>query len=325
MSSVPACSAGRKYQVSGVEDNAMNKKRCGVVAIVGRTNTGKSTLLNNILGKKVAIVSKIPQTTRNIIRGILTEKRGQIIFVDTPGIHKPKHRLGKYMNILAEEQAKGADLIMHLVDSSERVGEEEEMVVNYLTPAKAPIVLALNKIDLGGKFVPEYLKLWEEKKGKTVQELGDAFIVIPISALKGTNIDRLLEVLFSHLPEGPELYPQDVISDFSERLSYADIIREKLFECMREELPYSIGVLVDEITERSKKLTYIKADIFVERDSQKAMVIGAQGKVMKNVGSLARKELEGILGRKVYLELNAKVRQGWRQDTEILRQMGIIL
>lgn len=303
----------------------MNKKRCGVVAIVGRTNTGKSTLLNNILGKKVAIVSKIPQTTRNIIRGILTEKSGQIVFVDTPGIHKPKHRLGKYMNILAEDSAGGADLIIHLVDSSERVGEEEEMVVHYLKAASAPIVLALNKIDLGGKFVPEYLKLWEEKKGKTVQELGDALIVIPISALKGTNIDRLLEVLFSHLPEGPELYPQGVISDFPERLTYADIIREKLFECMREELPYSIGVLVDEIAERSKKLTYIRADILVERDSQKAMVIGAQGKVMKNVGSLARKELEGALGRKVYLELNVKVRQGWRQDTEILRQMGIIL
>jgi len=295
------------------------------VAIVGRTNTGKSTLLNYILGKKVAIVSKIPQTTRNIIRGILTEKRGQIIFVDTPGIHKPKHRLGKYMNILAEDSASGADLIMHLVDSSERVGEEEEMVVNYLKAASAPIVLALNKIDLGGKFVPEYLKLWEEKKGKTLQELGDALIVIPISALKGTNIDRLLEVLFSHLPEGQELYPQEVISDFSERLSYADIIREKLFECMREELPYSIGVLVDEIAERSKKLTYIRADILVERDSQKAIVIGDKGKVMKNVGSLARKELEGALGRKVYLELNAKVKPGWRQDTEILRQMGIIL
>src|SRR3989338_3858505 len=293
----------------------MENKKCGIVAIVGRTNTGKSTLLNYILGKKVAIVSKIPQTTRNIIRGILTEKRGQIIFVDTPGIHKPKHRLGKYMNILAEDSASGADLIMHLVDSSERVGEEEEMVVNYLKAASAPIVLALNKIDLGGKFVPEYLKLWEEKKGKTLQELGDALIVIPISALKGTNIDRLLEVLFS----------QEVISDFSERLSYADIIREKLFECMREELPYSIGVLVDEIAERSKKLTYIRADILVERDSQKAIVIGDKGKVMKNVGSLARKELEGALGRKVYLELNAKVKPGWRQDTEILRQMGIIL
>jgi GTP-binding protein Era len=303
----------------------MDKKRCGIVAIVGRTNTGKSTLLNNILGEKVAIVSKIPQTTRNIIRGILTEKRGQIVFVDTPGIHKPKHRLGKYMNILAEEQARGADLIMHLVDSSERVGEEEEMVVNYLTPAKAPIVLTLNKIDLGGKFVPEYLKLWEKKKGKTFQELTDSLIAIPVSALTGTNIEKLLDVLFSHLPEGPLLYPEDVISDFPERLACADIIRQMLFECMREELPYSIGVLVDEIAERSKKLTYIRADIIVERDSQKAMVIGAQGKVIKNVGSLARQELEDVFGRKVYLELKVKVKQGWRQDTEILRQMGIVL
>lgn len=303
----------------------MDKKRCGIVAIVGRTNTGKSTLLNYILGQKVAIVSKIPQTTRNIIRGILTEKRGQIVFVDTPGIHKPKHRLGKYMNILAEEQARGADLIMHLVDSSERVGEEEEMVVNNLTSAKAPIVLALNKIDLGGKFIPEYLKLWEAKKAKTFQELTDSLIAIPVSALKGTNIEKLLDVLFSHLPEGPLLYPEDVISDFPERLACADIIRQMLFECMREELPYSIGVLVDEIAERSKKLTYIKADIFVERDSQKAMVIGAQGKVIKNVGSLARKELEDVFGRRVYLELKVKVRQGWRQDTEILRQMGIVV
>lgn len=303
----------------------MNEKHCGIVAIVGRTNTGKSTLLNYILGKKVAIVSQIPQTTRNIIRGILTEKRGQIVFVDTPGIHKPKHRLGKYMNILAQEQAKGADLIMHLVDSSERTGEEEGLVVNYLSQAKAPIIIALNKIDLGGKFVPEYLKLWEQIKGKTLPESGDTLVAIPISALKGTNIDRLLDVLFSHLPEGPELYPEDMVSDFPQALAYADIIRQKLFECMRQELPYSIGVLVDEITERSNKLTYIKASILVERPSQKAIVIGDKAKVIKNVGTLARQELESTLGKKVYLELKAKAKPGWRQDTQILRQMGIVL
>ena len=303
----------------------MENKKCGIVAIVGRTNTGKSTLLNYILGEKVTIVSKIPQTTRNIIRGILTEKRGQIVFVDTPGIHKPKHRLGKYMNILAEGEAKGADLIIHLVDSSERTGEEERLVVDYLNHAKAPIVIALNKIDLGGKFVPEYLKLWEQKKQKTLQELGDNLVAVPISALKGTNIEKLLDVLFSHLPEGPELYPEDMVSDFPQALAYADIIRQKFFECMREELPYSIGVLVDEITERSNKLTYISASILVERDSQKAIVIGDKAKVIKNVGTLARQELESMLGRKVYLELKAKVKPGWRQDTEILRQMGIIL
>lgn len=304
---------------------AMTNKPCGIVAIVGRTNTGKSTLLNYILGKKVAIVSKVPQTTRNIIRGILTEKRGQIVFVDTPGLHKPKHRLGKYMNILAEEQALGADVILHLVDSSERVGEEEEMVVSELCKSKAPIVLALNKIDLGGKFIPEYLKLWEEKKGKSIQELADSLITIPLSALKGANIDELLGVLFAHLPKGPQLYPDDVISDFPQKMAFADIIREKLFECMRQEVPHSIAVLTDEIIERSDKLTYIKADILVERDSQKAIVIGDKGQIVKKVGSLARGELEKLSGKKVYLELNVKVKANWRQDEELLRQMGIIL
>lgn len=302
----------------------MSDKRCGIVAIVGRTNTGKSTLLNRILGKKVAIVSKVPQTTRNIIRGILTEKRGQIVFVDTPGLHRPKHRLGKYMNILAEDSVKGADVIIHLVDASEKVGEEEEMIVGYLCKSKAPIALALNKIDLGGRFIPEYLKLWEEKKGKSIQELTGRLMVIPVSALKGTNVTELLDALFSHLPEGPQLYPDDYVSDFPERLAYADIIREKLFECMRQEVPHSIGVLVAEPIERSKKLTYIRADVLVERNSQKAIAIGDKGQIVKKVGTLARQELEKRLGKKVYLELEVKVKESWRQDEEILRQMGIL-
>jgi GTP-binding protein Era len=302
----------------------VNEKHCGVVAIVGRTNTGKSTLLNRILGKKVAIVSRTPQTTRNIIRGILTEKRGQIIFVDTPGLHQPRHRLGKHMNLLAEDSAKGADLVLHLVDSSEKAGDEEEMVAGFLSQSKSPVILALNKIDLGGKFIPEYLKLWEEKKGKSIQELGDSLTVIPICALKGTNIDKLLKELFLRLPKGPYLYPEDTNSDFPQKLAYADIIREKLFECMRKELPHSIAVLVDEVIERTKQLTYVKAEVFVERQSQKAIVIGDKGRIVKRVGILARQELEKLSGKKVYLELDVKVKENWRQDEELLRQMGII-
>lgn len=297
-------------------------KRCGIVAIVGRPNTGKSTLLNYILKQKVAIVSSVPQTTRNIIRGILNEERGQVVFVDTPGIHKPKNAIGRHMNILAGDSINGADIILHLADSSESVGEEERMVVDTLSEAKAPVVLALNKIDLGGKFISEYLKLWEEKKGKSIQELSD-LTAIPISSLKGTNLDKLLEILFSHLPEGPPLYPDDIISDFPQKLVYADIIREKLFECMFQEVPHSIAVLIDEIIERSSKLIYIRADIFVERDSQKAIVIGDKGQIVKKVGSLARRELEELLDKKVYLELNVKVKENWRQDEEILRKMGI--
>ncbi len=304
---------------------AMTDKRCGIVAIVGRTNTGKSTLLNRILGKKVAIVSRVPQTTRNIIRAVLTEKRGQIVFVDTPGLHQPRHRLGKYMNLLAEDSARGADLILHLVDSSERVAEEEEMVAGFLAQSKSPVILALNKIDLGGKFIPEYLQLWEDKKGKSIKELGDLFTVIPVSALKGTNIDKLLDELFSRLPQGPQLYPEDTLSDFPQKLAYADIIREKLFECMRQEVPHSIAVLVNEIIERSKGLTYIGAQIFVERDSQKAIVIGDKARMVKRVGVLARQELEKLSGKKVYLELDVKVKENWRRDEELLRQMGIII
>lgn len=298
-------------------------KRCGIVAIVGRPNTGKSTLLNYILKQKVAIVSCVPQTTRNIIRGILNEERGQIVFVDTPGMHKPKNAIGKHMNILAEDSINGADIILHLADSSESVGEEERMVVDALSQAKAPVVLALNKIDLGGKFISEYFKLWEENKGRPIQELSDSLMAIPISALKGTNTDKLLDILFSRLPEGPLLYPDDIISDFPIKLAYADIIREKLFECMFQEVPHSIAVLIDEIIERSSKLIYIRADIFVERETQKAIVIGDKGQIVKKVGSLARRELEELLDKKVYLELNVKVKENWRQDEEILRKMGI--
>lgn len=303
----------------------MDDKRCGIVAIVGRTNTGKSTLLNQILKQKVAIVSNVPQTTRNIVRGILNEKRGQIVFVDTPGIHKPKHRLGKYMNLLAEDSARGADVILHLVDSSEAVGEEETMVVEHLCRYTPPIVVVLNKIDLGGKFIPEYIRLWEEKKGKPITELGESLAIIPVSALKGVNIDRLLALLFSRLPKGPLLYPEDIVSDFPQRLIFADSIREKLFASMCQEVPHSIAVLVEDIVERSAKLTYVRATIFVERDSQKGIIIGDKGKALKTVGSLSRQDLEKQLGKKVYLELNVKVREHWKQDEEILRQMGIIV
>ncbi|HBU08577.1 MAG TPA: GTPase Era [Candidatus Omnitrophica bacterium] len=278
------------------------------------------------MGQKVSIVSKIPQTTRNIIRGVLTEERGQVVFVDTPGLHKPKHHLGKYMNVLAEDSARGADVVLHLVDSSENTGEEETMIVNFLSRqlGKLPIILVLNKIDLGGRFIQEYLKLWEAKSGKLINELSDKLIVIPVSALKGTGLDKLLEVLFSYMPKGPQLYPEDMVSDFPDNLAYADIIRQKLFERMRQEIPYSIGVLIEEVIERTKELTFIKAVILVERDSQKAMVIGDKGRVIKEVGSASRKELEGMLDKKVYLELTVKTNPDWREDKEILKRMGII-
>ncbi len=300
----------------------MKMNRCGVVSIIGRPNTGKSTLLNYILGEKVTIVSNIPQTTRNIIRGIFTEDRGQIVFIDTPGIHKPKHQLGKYMNITASEVISGADVVLHIADSSEPPGEEENMVVERIKHSKSRVILALNKIDLGGKFIDGYLKLWEEKKSKPLSELTDFLFPIPVSALYGTNIDKLLEVLFSFFPERENLYPADTVSDFPRKLFFADIIREKIFKYAREEVPHSIAVLVEEIAERSEKLVYIRARILVERASQKGIIIGNGGKALKEAGTSSRREIEELLGERVYLDLNVKVKAGWKNDPEMLKQLG---
>lgn len=295
--------------------------RCGVVAIVGRPNVGKSTLLNYILGEKVAIVSKVPQTTRTQIRGIFNDKRGQIVFLDTPGLHIPKTKLGKFMNISAEDAIMGCDVVLHLVDTSESPGEEENIIVDKLKNIKMPIVLGLNKIDLGGEYLPKYLKLWEEKRDKPITEMTDSLISIPISSLKGNNIDRLLEVLFSFLKEGPELYPPDVLTDFPKKLQVADIIREKLLNFMREEVPHSIAVLVNEITERSERLVFIRAEVLVERPTQRRIIIGKKGEMLKKVGTLSRKELEGCFGKKVFLELWVRVEKDWRWNPQLLKEL----
>ena len=296
--------------------------RSGFVAIVGRSNVGKSTLLNNILGEKVAIVTRLPQTTRNLIRGILTEKRGQIIFIDTPGIHLSKDRLGKYMNISASEIINDVDVIIHLIDSSEKVGQEEEIIVGKLKKAKKPIILGLNKVDRGGKFIPQYIKLWEEAKGKSIPELADSITVLPISGLKNTNIKELLEELFSSLSKGELLYPSETISDLPENNMVADIIREKLMNLMRQEIPYSAAVFIEEITQRSKRLMIIKANVYIERDSQRRMVIGKKAQAIKKIGTLARQELEEIFKKKIYLDLNVVTKKSWRENPIVLKMLG---
>jgi len=299
--------------------------RSGIVAIVGRPNVGKSTLLNKILGEKVAIVSAIPQTTRNSIRGIFNHSRGQIVFVDTPGIHFPSHKLGKHMVNWAKEAIAGSDLVIHLVDTNEPPGEEEELAVEQLKDLKAPVVLGLNKIDLGAKFIPRYIELWEAKKKKPIKELDESLILFTLSGLKGTNIDKLVELIFSHLPKGPALYPEDLLSDIPMRFAVAEIIREKLFALLRQEIPHHLAVLVEEMIERTGKLTYIKAHILVEKDSQKIIVVGKHGNILKEAGEKARKEIEVILEKKVYLELWVKVEAGWRQDPLLLKRLGYII
>lgn len=302
--------------------NRCGRLRCGFVAVVGRPNVGKSTLVNNILGEKIAIVSTVPQTTRNKIRGIYNDERGQIIFIDTPGMHLAQDALGRYMNNASQEVIQEADLVVHLVDTREQTGREEKIIVERLRDLKKPIILGLNKIDLKGRYLPQYLQLWEVESGKPIQELADNLIAIPLSGLTGNNLDKLLNEIFARLPLGEPLYPKDIICDIPQKLAIEDIIREKFLNLMREEVPFSIAVLVEEIIPRSNKLTYIRAKILVERDSQKEIVIGKKGHILKKVGTLARKELEELLETKVFLETFVSAKKNWREDNRILKELG---
>lgn len=295
--------------------------RCGVVTIVGRPNTGKSTLLNRILKEKVAIVSRVPQTTRHQIRGIYNDERGQIIFIDTPGLHVGRDQLDKFMNQASGATLHEADCVIYLVDTSRRIGEEENYAVDKLKSVQAPLILALNKVDLKGEYLPDYISLWEKAKGQSVNEMKN-FTLLPLSSQEGINVEKLIDILFDYLPEGPALYPVDTVSDVPQKMVIADIIREKFFELMKQEIPHALGVMIEEMQPRRQKVVYIKALILVERESQKEIVIGKQGAVLKNVGTLARAELEDLLEAKVFLELYVKVQKDWRDNAAFLRESG---
>lgn len=300
-----------------------NKKDCrsGMVSIVGRPNVGKSTLLNKILGEKVAIVSKVPQTTRNQIRGIYTDERGQIVFVDTPGVHKGSDQLDEFMNQCAYGVVSQANVIIHLVDANDRVGIEEEELVARLHTLGVPIILGLNKVDLKGKTIPEYITLWEKTAGKPVQE-NPLITILPLSGKQGTNITKLVDIVFELLPVGVPLYPQDTICDVPQKMVISDIIREKFYGLLQDELPHSVAVVIDVVEPRKGKLLYIQAVVIVERDSQKSIIIGKGGSLLKKAGSLARVELEELLESKVFLELFVKSKKDWRDSPGVLQEMG---
>jgi len=296
-------------------------KRCGMVTIIGRPNVGKSTLLNNIVGEKVAIVTRIPQTTRNQVRGIYNDERGQIIFIDTPGLHLGTDRLDKFMNQSASGTIDEADCVIYLVDTSRLTGQEEENIASRLKNVKAPIILGMNKIDLKRRNVDEYISLWERVKGKSVHEMENVTI-LPLAGLKGTNVEQLIDILFDHMPEGPLLYPEDIVCDVPQKIVIADIIREKLFRVLQKEIPHSLAVIVESMRPVRKKTMNIKALIFVERDTQKEIVIGKNGEVLKKAGTLARKELEELLETKVFLECFVKTQKRWRDNTSLLQEFG---
>ncbi|WP_251520558.1 MULTISPECIES: GTPase Era [unclassified Staphylococcus] len=295
----------------------MTEHKSGFISIIGRPNVGKSTFMNHVLGHKIAIMSDKAQTTRNKIQGVMTQDDAQIIFLDTPGIHKPKHKLGDYMMKVAKNTLSDTDAIMFMVNVTEEIGRGDEFIMEMLKDVKTPVFLVLNKIDL---VHPDALMPRIEQY-KEYMEFTD---VIPISALEGLNVDHFIEVLKSYLPEGPKYYPDDQISDHPEQFVVSELIREKILHLTSEEIPHAIGVNVDRMIKESEDRVRIEATIFVERDSQKGIIIGKGGKKLKEVGKRARIDIERLLGSKVYLELWVKVQKDWRNKVNFIRQMGYL-
>ena len=292
--------------------------RSAFVAIIGRPNVGKSTLVNALLGQKIAAVSPKPQTTRKRQLGILTTDHAQLVFVDTPGIHSPRHKLGTFLNQEAEEALEGVDVILWLVEIQARPQEEDKLIASLLSRLRRriPVVLAANKIDLVGEDVlnarlEAYLDLLKREAQ-----------VVSISATENRYLDRLLELLISLAPVRPPEYDEEQVTDSYERDIAADLIREACLLSLRDEVPHGVGVRIDEFAERENGMLYIAATIFVERQSQKGIVIGEGGKMLKQIGSSARKEIEEMGGRPVFLELRVKVLKDWRNNEEALRRLG---
>ena len=284
--------------------------------MVGRPNVGKSTLTNGLIGEKIAIMSDRPQTTRNKIMCIMNTDNAQIMFLDTPGIHKPHHKLGEYMNRTAEGTLNEVDVVLFLIDVTEKRGAGDDYILELLRKIKTPVILVANKID----------KL--QDKTKLLAILDDYSkqyqfaAMVPVSALNDKEFPDLVKEITKYLPAGPSYFPDDMITDQPERVIAAELIREKVLRLTRDEIPHSIAVEVEEFKERDEENVYIRATIFVERESQKGIVIGAKGTLLKKIGQQARKDIEDLLYCKVYLDLWVKVKADWRNQDKALKQFG---
>jgi len=299
------------------DESLPSDHRSGFVSVVGRPNVGKSTLLNAYLGQKVAIVSPKPQTTRRRILGILTQERAQVIFVDTPGIHQPFHKLGESMVRTAVEAIPDADVLLWLVEGTEAPTDEDRQIAELIQEhgQGIPLILGLNKSDLVAEPErPQRLQAYLE----LVQPVAYTFV----SATAGENREHLLDLIVEHLPVGPRFYPEDQVTDQTERVIAAELVREQVLSHTHQEVPHSTEVIVDEFKVRTAELTYIRATIYVERDSQKGILLGRGGQMIKSISQAARLQIEQLLGTRVYLDLRVKVWPKWRQNEADLRRLG---
>jgi GTP-binding protein Era len=289
--------------------------KSGFVTIIGRPNVGKSTLINHIMGEKLSIVSNRPQTTRNNIQTILTSKDSQIIFVDTPGMHKPRHKLGEYMVKVAKQSTDEVDVILFITTPGDEVDKGDIHILEQLKDSKIPVFLLVNKID----------ENTQERVAKTVQGYSEYFNfkeIIPISAIKGKNVDTVTKLIEEHIPEGPLYYPEDMITDQQERFIITEIIREKALKLLSQEVPHGIAVEIISMKRDEKNLYNIEANMLCEKDSHKGIIIGKGGKTLKQISTYARQDIVKFLGENVYLRLWVKVKKEWRDTSSILKELG---
>ncbi|MFR3071927.1 MAG: GTPase Era [Paeniclostridium sp.] len=290
--------------------------KSGFVSIVGRPNVGKSTLMNSVVGEKIAIMSDKPQTTRNTIQAVYTDKECQIVFLDTPGIHKPKNKLGEFMVKSATDAFKNVDVVLYVVDESKKIGPGDRMIIESLRGIKTPKILVLNKIDmLSEEELFDLIKMYD------AENMFDD--IVPISALKGKNTDRLLKVIEGYLEEGPQYFPEYMITDQPERVLISELIREKVLHYVHDEIPHGVAVEIERMKKRSDKdIIDISAVIYCERDSHKGIIIGKNGRKLKGIGKSAREEIELLLGSQINLQIWVKVKENWRNLQSFINNFG---
>lgn len=290
--------------------------KSGFVTIIGRPNVGKSTLMNQVIGEKIAIMSDKPQTTRNRIQTIITTEEGQIVFIDTPGIHKPKHKLGEYMNKTAVNTFREVDVILWLVEPNKEIGRGDQFIIEQLSNVRTPVILVVNKVDTVSK--DDILEVIHTYK--------DAYKfaeIVPVSALKGDNTELIPEIIFNYLEEGPQFFESDMITDQPERQLVAELIREKALHLLQQEIPHGIAVVIDQMKDRkNKSIVDIDATIVCEKDSHKGIIIGKQGSMLKKIGTEARLDVERLLGSKVNMQLWVKIKKNWRDSDFLLKNFG---